>query len=239
MNILHIAEPIIESLLKDPYKVIPAMVGNSQAHIHINIPDYFNQLQQFYGNTILPDLPTVIHRSGIDFDTLHFGLVICFEEPVILTMHNQALELLGNSKALISQFEVVTIINASLDQESRDYGHRNRFPHLKFHRDRNELQPTPYSLYTRNPFDPEQRKPRISSTVFIANLVAYLQCMKQRDYQQIAEKGSQSHYNIFKEEDISQIIGKVILEHRWDATEGTGEISMLDNRRSLHASFMR
>lgn len=239
MNILQIPDNLIESLLKDPAQKMVAELGRHKVFLHIAMPNYVQQLQQFYGTALLPDVKTVVDRSGIAFDTQHFGLVVRYEEPVVLTMHNEALELLGNAKALIRQFETVTIINASLNQDSRDYGHRNRFPHLKFHRDRNETQPTPYSLYTRNPFDPEQSKPRTSSTLFIANLVAYLQCMKQRDYDQIKEKGTQSHYDIFKDQDMSEVLGKVVYEHRWNEPEGVGEISMLDNRRSLHASFMR
>ena len=110
---------------------------------------------------------------------------------------------------------------------------------MKFHRDRNEFQPTPYSLYTRDPFDEEQMQPRTSSTLFIANIVAYLQCIKEEEYDQIKSKGTNSHYNIFQNADIPDLINKTILEHRWDEPENIGEISMIDNRTMLHASFYR
>lgn len=239
VNPLNLPNNTIGKLLDAPYQAVETRLDGVQACIHIAIPYYAQQLQTFYGESLFPSDDAVIHRSGIDFATRHFGLVIRFAEPVVLSLHNAELELLGDAKALIGQFETVTLLNASLDAGSRDYGHRNRFPHLKFHRDRNETQPTPYSLYTRNPFDPEQCKPRISSTLFIANLVAYLQCMKERDYEQIKEKGMQSHYDIFAQQDMQQVLGKVVHEHRWDEPEGIGEISMLDNRQTLHASYMR
>lgn len=63
--------------------------------------------------------------------------------------------------------------------------------------------------------------------------------MKERDYQQIQTKGLQAHYDIFKQTAMNKVIGKVVLEHRWDEPVGIGEISMLDNRNSLHASYLR
>ena len=239
MNIFQVPDSIINELLQSPDQPITTELDGHSVSLHLAIPNYLQQLQQFYGLTIFPDINTVVSRSGIDFATEHFGLVIHYDKAVELTLHDNEMSIIGNAKKLIELFEVVTIINASLNQSSRDHGHRNRFPHLKFHRDRNESQPTPYSLYTRNPFDPEQSQPRISSTLFIANLVAYLQCMKEREYEQIKVKGMHSHYDIFKQQDMSLALEKVIHEHRWDAPEGTGEISMLDNRCTLHASYMR
>jgi hypothetical protein len=154
-------------------------------------------------------------------------------------MHDENLKILGDAKQLIELFSVVTLLNACVDKKFRDICHRNRFPHLSFHRDRNENQPTPYSLYTRNPYDPLQCKPRISSTLFVTNLVAYLQCMKERDYEQIKTKGLNAHYSIFKNQDMSCALNTVIFEHCWDEPEGGGEISMLDNRTTLHSSYMR
>ncbi len=239
MNILTVPEQIINTLLLTPEQPLEITLCGSTATIEIAIPHYNQQLMQFYGSNILPDFDTAIHRSGIPCQSKHFGLIIRFHQSTVLNMHDEQLSFYGNAKTLIQCFETVIIYNACVDEKSRDVGHRNRFPHLKFHRDRNETQPTPYSLYTRDPHDSEQVKPRISSTLFTSNLVAYLQCMRERDYTQISTKGINAHYDIFKQEDMSQLLNKVVLEHRWDEPDGIGEMSMLDNRHTLHSSYLR
>lgn len=239
MNLLTLPPNVVNQLLQQPDKVISCQIGPYPAKVHVALPDYEQKLQAFYGKQIFPDLASVCNRSRISCHTKHFGLVIRFEQPAILHMHDSHMRLLGDSKELIAQFEVVKLHNVQVDEQSKDVGHRNRFPHLNFHRDRNKHQPTPYSLYTRDPLDPEQRMPRISSTLFATNLVGYLQCMRERNYEHIKEGGMQPHYNIFHHEDMSQVVDNIVVEHRWDEPEGTGEISMLDNRTTLHASYLR
>ncbi len=239
MNTLRIAQPVLEQLWRHPQQALTTEIGGIGVSLHVAIPNFDQELKAFYGPNILPDFATAEERSGIACHSKHFGLVIRFERPAVLNMHDENLELLGDSKALIAQFETVILHNAQVDEGSRHIGHRNRFPHLNFHRDRNEHQPTPYSLYSRDPSDPEQCHPRVSSTLFTSNLVGYLQCMRERNYAHIKTKGAQPHYTIFQQENMSEVIGKVVLEHRWDEPFGVGEISMLDNRKSLHASYFR
>lgn len=239
MNILTLPSSLLASLIQSPQKVFNCNIAGHEAKVSIAINNYTDKLIEYYGSNIFPNTPTACQRSGIEYQTQHFGLQIDFTEPVVLNLHDEQLNLLGDLKALIARFEVLTITNAELCETLKDIGHRNRFPHLKFHRDRNEHQPTPYSLYTRDPKCPEQVEPRISSTLFISNLVAYLQCMKERDYQQIVEKGPQSHYDIFYQTEMNEVFNKVVFEHRWDKPTSTGEIAMLDNRTTLHASYLR
>ena len=49
----------------------------------------------------------------------------------------------------------------------------------------------------------------------------------------------QANYRIFKNEAAHELLGKVLLEHGWNEPSGTGEISLLDNRTVLHASYYR
>lgn len=39
--------------------------------------------------------------------------------------------------------------------------------------------------------------------------------------------------------DMGNIINNIAIEHRWNESEVTGEISMIDNRTALHASYER
>lgn len=239
MDTLNIPDKVIGKLIQSPANPCECIIAGQQAIVAINIDNYTDKLIAYYGSNIFPDTNKVIERSGINYNTQHFGLQIDFLDPITLDLHDIELNLLGDLKKLIAQFEVLIITNAKVCDSLKDIGHRNRFPHLKFHRDRNEHQPTPYSLYTRDPRCAEQAKPRISSTLFISNIVAYLQCMQERDYEQIKQKGPQSHYNIFYQTDISKVLNKIILEQRWDRPHGTGEIAIVDNRRTLHASYLR
>ncbi|MCJ8269280.1 MAG: hypothetical protein MJK04_07730 [Psychrosphaera sp.] len=239
MNPLIVPNDVIKRLLDQPEQQLDLQLCGLSATLKVAIPRYDEQLKQFYGSNILPDFTKAIYRSGIPNHSKHFGLIIRFHQSAVLNIHDEHLAFYGNAKTLIKHFETVIIYNACVDEKSRDIGHRNRFPHLKFHRDRNESQPTPYSLFTRDPHDSEQSKPRDSSTLFVTNLVAYLQCMKEHDYAQIDSKGLRAHYDIFKQEDMTQVLAKVALEHRWDEPEGIGEISMLDNRNTLHSSYFR
>lgn len=239
MNTLKLDSNVIYQLLSNPYHQVNTEINGDKATLQIAIPDYNKNLLAFYGDQILPDFATAQQRAGIDFNTKHFGLIIRFEQAAVIQMHDQQLQLLGDSKELIRLFEAVIIRNVQVDEASRDIGHRNRFPHLNFHRDRNSSQPTPYSLYTRDPQDSEQQKPRISSTLFASNIIGYLQCTRERNFEHIKHKGTQSHYNIFHHEQMADVLNNVVLEHRWDEPIRVGEISMLDNRTTLHASYLR
>lgn len=230
---------IIEQLISMPESQLECFENNNKITAQILIPHYIASLRQFYGEKLLPNIEVVKHRFGIGFTMQHFGLKIRFAKPVSLNLHDKNMDLSEICKRLITLFGTVIIENAYLPDSIRDIGHKNRFPHLNFHRDCNESQPTPYSLYTRNPFDPTQAEPRTSSTLFIPNIVAYLQCMKEHSYDQINTKGVKSHYNIFHQQDMTEVINKIMLEHSWNLPEGIGEISMLDNRTMLHASYQK
>lgn len=131
----------------------------------------------------------------------------------------------------------VVIKNVYLDSEHRNMGHRNRFPQLNFHVDRSEKQPTHYSMYTRNPFDNEQKHPRKSSTLFVPSIIGYLQSLKEKSIDPASAKGNKGTYTIFTKENMSELVNNIIIEYAWSEVTGTGEISMLDNITCLHASY--
>ena len=167
----------------------------------------------------------------------HFGISIVFNEPTEIILHDKNMFLSDTVKSLIDMFGAVIIKNAYLDSEQRDIGHRNRFPQLSFHIDRNPSQVTHYSLYTRNPFDAEQVKPRTSMTLFIPYLVAVLQGIKENNNNIADEDGLITRCDLFKPHEIPNLLNSIILPHTWDEPEGTGEISIIDNATLLHASF--
>ncbi len=99
------------------------------------------------------------------------------------------------------------LINAHLDSASRAQGRRHIYPHLSFHFDRGRNQPRHHSLFTRDPFDPEQSAPRRSSTVFIANIVARLQRQRELGGRPRDETGLHTPYEIFGSERMADVGG--------------------------------
>jgi len=91
-------------------------------------------------------------------------------------------------------------------------------------------------MYSRDPFDEEQTYPRTSSTLFIPSATGLLQAIRENIIDR-DRKGMGSSFTIFTKEDTNQLRGRIILEHAWNEPQGTGELSMLDNVTSLHASF--
>jgi hypothetical protein len=165
--------------------------------------------------------------------------MIAFANSTELECHDDEMVLDEGLRQLIARVGAVIIRNAYMVAKFRDRGHRNRFPHLNFHIDRSVNQPTQYSMYTRNPFDDEQKYPRTSSTLFVPSIVANLQAVKEQQPNAASDKGIRNTYTLFTDEDMSQILNNIVLEHSWDQPQGVGEISMLDNRTSLHASYYR
>lgn len=239
MEKFELSPEVIYQLKHEPGRSIETTILRRHCQVRILIHDYTQQLKNHYSQELSSGLQALIEDSGIAYQVRHFGLEIHFKEPTELYLHNQDRLFVPEIKELISNFGLVVIKNAYLYEKIRDVGHRNRFPNLKFHFDRSPLQPTPYSLYSRNPFDDEQREPRESSTLFIPNLLAYIQSLREGKLQKNGVKGLNSNYDLFLEENVDSLIGKIIAEHRWDEPAGIGELSMIDNRTVLHASYHR
>lgn len=205
----------------------------------IIIPNYKQRITHFYNQTLKSNLDKLCKDLDIPLVFQHFGLELKFETPMQLRLHNTEMLMPDNLHQIIKEIGVVIIKNAYLDSEHRDMGHRNRFPQLNFHVDRSEKQPTHYSMYTRNPFDAEQKEPRLSSTLFVAKIIGHLQTAKEKNIDPNNPEIKKGSYQIFTKEDMSTLIDNIIIEHAWDEPQGTGEISMLDNINCLHASYYR
>jgi hypothetical protein len=152
-------------------------------------------------------------------------------------MHDDEMNLDDHLRDIVDTYGPLILKNIYIDSEHRNVGHRNRFPHLNFHRDRSASSPTHYSLFSRDPFDSEQVEPRTSSTLFVPNVTAYLQCLKEKKYEQIESSGLIQNCELYLQDDMESLINDIVLENPWKEPHGTGEISILDNRTVLHASY--
>ncbi len=206
---------------------------------HIALPDYGERLLQHYADILHGDLAAYSQRVDIPFLYQHYGVIIEFEKPALVTLHDTSMQLESGLRQIMQRLGPIIFKNAYLDTHLRSQGHRNRFPHLNFHIDRSINQPTQYSMYTRDPFDDEQRYPRTASTLFIPSLVGNLQAVREGQPGATSMKGGQNTYTLFTREDMSGLLGNIILQHAWSEPVGIGEVSMLDNRTTLHCSYYR
>jgi len=235
----HFNSNWLNSLLKNPEATITGTFNSHAYTAKIAIPEYQAHLLTHYKDIIKGDLKAFSDKVGIPFNFLHFGVIIKFDEPTELELHDHDMVLNEGLKQLIALVGAVIIKNCYMTSKHRSQGHRNRFPHLNFHIDRSANQPTQYSMYTRDPFDEEQKFPRTSSTLFAPCILGHLQAAKEHQLDPDTDKGLKGTYTIFTQEDMSTVLNNVALEHAWNEPQGVGEISMLDNRTALHASYYR
>lgn len=227
------------NLLNNPTLRIRGIFQNIPYTAEIVIPNYRDRLIDHYSSLLGEGLDSFCQQIQIPFHYRHYGLMIYFEKPVELELHNEQGVLDAGLRDIIARNGPVIIKNACIVKKMRAHGHRNRFPHLNFHIDRSDNQPTQYSMYSRDPFDAEQRYPRTASTLFVPSCVGPMQAVREGNEQLRFHKGRLSTYTLFTREDCARLMNRIILEHRWDEAEGIGEISMLDNRTTLHASYYR
>lgn len=229
----------LNSLQRNPRSSISGKIAGIGYTAHIAIPNYSENIRSFYRNGGTLDIQSIAHKAQVDVPFVHFGLIVKFDKAIEIHLHDEHMQLDTDIKDMVAEFGAVIIRNAYLHADRRSEGHRNRFPHLNFHVDRSPNQPNPYSLFSRDPFCPEQTEPRTSSSLFIPNLVAYLQCVREGQASLLESKTYLSHCDIFEQEDLSEILNKIVLEQSWTEPAGTGELTVLDNRTVLHASYYR
>lgn len=235
----HFNQSWLTKLLSNPSEILHGVLNGHQYNARLIIPNYKKKIIEFYSDIMGMDLSLYCQKVEIPFDFDHFGVSIEFDQPTELILHTSDMVIDEGLRQIMAITGPIIIKNAYIEAVHREPGHKNRFPHLNFHIDRNSKQGTVYSMYTRNPFDPEQKLPRTSSTLFVANIVGYLQGVRDGIVDNLVTKGRWNSYELFKSNPIEDALDKVVANHPWDEPLGTGEISMLDNRTVLHASYYR
>ncbi|MDJ0949420.1 MAG: hypothetical protein QNJ94_10905 [Alphaproteobacteria bacterium] len=217
----------IARLEQHPEQELAGRINGTSWSVKVAIPNYGREITRHYGRDV--------HGTGVPFDFRHFGLKCRFADPVELALYDANGVLDEGVRELVRRFGPVIFSRAMLPSAHRDPGQRNVFSNLNFHYDRGAAQGNVISLFWRDPADPVQRHPRESSTLFLANAVAYLQSLKEG----AAPHELKATYTLFEQEDIASLDGRILLELPWNEPEGNGEIAVLDNRTILHASYYR
>ncbi len=218
-----------ESSLQGHFNAIPYTA-------RVVIPNYGAHVARHYASVMPNGLAMASAYADIPFHISQFGLIIEFDRAAHIALHGDDLILAESVRDLVARFGVVVFRNACIAGAARNKFHRNIFPHLQFHLDRSPGAANQYSCFTRDPDDAAQRGPRATSTLFIANLVAWLELVRADGCDPREERGVRMSYNLYPDA-ARDLFGDVILEQPWDAPEGTGEIAVIDNRTVLHASY--
>lgn len=228
---------IVRQLLKNPSGTVEGEINGKHCTFRIVSPYYVELISKYYDQQLLYDLNYYHDRLKIPILFSHFGLGIDFSEPTELHLHDEEMTLPDSLKVLLKIFGALILRNVYLDSNVRDMGHRNRFPQLNFHVDRIPSQLSYYSVYTRNPFDEEQKNPRTSSTLFIPMLVAYFQALSEGKTSILSDEGLINNVVLYNEDSVKQILNTVAVQHTWDQPVGTGEISIINNCNVMHSSY--
>ena len=160
------------------------------------IPDYAENIVQYYSEFSPVELSELAIYFSLNTPFLSMGVRLRFEQPVHLSLHTKDMLLYPEVQKLVRLFGPVILQNAILDDCGSDNEHKAIFADLRFHRDRGDGLDRQYSLYYRDPFDPEQALPRTSSTVFMSNMAVYLQYQREQKQTSLSA-GVKSHYNLF------------------------------------------
>lgn len=232
-------ETILRPLRSSPETQISSTFAGKPCTARIAIPNYGAHIARHYRDTAKDGLSAACKSAAIPFEFVHFGLILGFDRLTEIPLHDESMNLNESVRALVQEYGPVIFHNACIAGEMRGRFHRNIFPHLRFHVDRGPTMPNQFSCFTRDPFDAEQRYPRSASTLFIANIVAWLELVRTGKTAPGGETGARPSYDLFDGADITPLFGKTILEQAWDAPEGTGEIAVIDNRTTLHATYLK
>jgi hypothetical protein len=229
---------LVSRLTRHPDQIFNGAMGGSRYTARIAIPNYQDRIRSHYkaelGNTTLDELG---QQLGCPPGFRHFGIILKFEGRTNVALSDHRGHLMPSMRALIDAFGPIVLHNACVELTSETAEQRNIFPHMRFHFDRSALQESQISLFSRDPDDAEQRFPRQSSTLFVANIVAWLQSVRQGISRNDQSPTLRASYDLFGEENARPSFGDVIFEQPWNEPEGTGELCVIDNRTVLHASF--
>ena len=236
---LDISTPLLDRLERNPHEPVHGKIGGVAFTAEIGIPNYKDKINAYFSGDSARKVDELTDFFEIPFAFTHFGLIVHFEQSIEIGVHDDALHLDAPLRAMIARFGPVIIRNAYSSSETRNEVQKNIFQNLRFHYDRGRSMENQYSLYTRNPFDDAQKKPRNTSTLFLANIVAHMQCMKEEGCKSPDEKGVRANYDIFLNANMEDALGTIILNQPWSAPDGTGEIAIIDNLTVLHSSWHR
>ncbi len=219
----------IRKLVENPSKFLDLRIGTHNLKCGIVIPDIASEIKHQFSEISETD------NALKNMPFKHFGFIVEFEKEIGLNVFNKDLQLNSHLKYVVSMFGVCIFKNIKLENPAHTKFHKNIFPDLVFHIDRGDNFSNQFSLFYRDPDDPEHRFPRRTTTLIMPKAAAHLQAVKEN----CVSSSTLINCKLFNDMSAEHAIGKYMVEQKWDAPELNGEICFFDNRTVLHASYHR
>jgi hypothetical protein len=226
---------LFKPLLLNPKIEIEGKLPGVPYRARVIIPQYHTRILWHYRDIAQKTPHSAPPAMPSPFE--QFGLQLRFAQVAEIALHDRDMVLDASIRELVAWFGPVLLHNAVIAGGARARYHRNIFPHLRFHTDRAPDMPNRYSCFTRDPHDAEQRPPRASSTLFIANCVAWLEGVRDGQIDPAKEGGTPMNIDLFSNGAITDLLGSIVLEQPWCEPDGTAEIAVIDNATVLHATY--
>ncbi len=218
--VIFSSKQIIEYLLRNPNGILnlgPFTAKLLIPHYHQNVSKHYN----------------ITDGDGPRYqDFVHLGVCIEYKQHTDLTIYKNAC-LDQSIKDLIDVFGFVSMRNVGALKGAGEILQKNIFPSLTFHTDRSPRFDNQYSLFIRDPKDAEHFKPRGSSSLIVSYQAAISQAAKEG----LGEYNPSRSSILFSDENIQKLTSSIILEQRWDAADGIGELCIFNNRTVVHSSY--
>lgn len=230
-------EKALSILSSSPTEECAITLFGSAAQAKIAIPYYRQKVTDHYRSACQDKYPAIAAIADKELDFEHFGLIISFDQQTVVPICDQDKHLEETLRHALKHFGPVFIRNGVVDELEDDFLQKNMFPGLSFHVDRGSHMENQISFFTRDPRDPEQSKPRITSTLFMSRRATCYQ--SGFEGKEIDDFARCSNVFLYENGSVEDSLGEVVLEQSWRADEGVGEIGLIDNKTVYHASYHR
>jgi len=224
-----LTQSVTDSLRRAPAAPYAGTCSGGKFSARIVIPDIKKEIAAYFTEA----RPEQFGPMVLPFK--HFGVEIAFDKHVTLEAFDDAFNLHPAIKALIVEFGTCSFRNVELSKHIDTVFQKNIFPNLVFHVDRGPQFENQYSLFYRDPADPDHKHPRKSSSLVTPNIAVVLQAKREG----IDAVSAAVNCKLFDDDGLDRVLGKIVFEQRWDAPEGVGEMCVFDNRTVMHASYHR
>lgn len=216
----------IEFLIKNPEKKLRGFINGISFSYYIALPDIEQNIKSTFRK--LAQTKEILTENPFK----HFGLIVEFDREIELELYDDEFTLLPQLKDYVSKLGLCIFKNVRIPLKDGHQFQKNIFPDLIFHVDRGHHFDNQFSLFYRNPDDPKHSKKRNTTTLIMPNAAVKLQAITEQNY----STKTMTSGRLFPGNTVSKAIGSYVLEHKWHAPEGTGEVCFFDNRTVLHAS---
>ncbi len=113
----------------------------------VGIRGYDTAIEGHFAAETGDNLKVFCQGSGIAYPFSSFGVIVSFDRPTDINIHDDDHVLAPALRQLVERFGVVIFRNAAVPGQHREAGQRNIFPDRHFHIDRGPAQDNQISMF--------------------------------------------------------------------------------------------